>query len=114
MNKDEGFLNDADRERLKSDGLELANGTMENLYEENFNIYKVFTTAEREIYLSYASSDEEGRALRPSILVNKIKKIFPSLEEESAGFFPWIHSKKERKHHPKYHSQGYADNDSTL
>ena len=83
VNKDEGFLNDADRERLKSDGLELANGTMENLYEENFNIYKVFTTAEREIYLSYASSDEEGRALRPSILVNKIKKIFPSLEEES-------------------------------
>ncbi len=83
VNKDEGFLNDADRELLKSDGLELANGTMENLYEENFNIYKVFTTAEKEMYLSYASSDEEGRALRPSILINKIKKIFPNLEEQS-------------------------------
>ena len=83
VNKDEGFLNDADRELLKKDGIELAKGTIENLYEENFNIYKVFTTAEKEIYLSYSSSDEEGRALRPSILINKIKKIFPELKEES-------------------------------
>ena len=83
VNKDEGFLNDADREQLKNDGMELANGTLENLYEENFNIYKVLTTAEQEMYLSYASSDGEGKALRPSILIHKIKKIFPKLEEQS-------------------------------
>ena len=83
VNKDEGFLNDTDREQLKSDGVELANGTLENLYEENFNIYKVLTTAEQEMYLSYASSDGEGKALRPSILIHKIKKIFPKLEEQS-------------------------------
>ena len=83
VNKDEGFLNDADRERLKNDGVELANGTLENLYEENFNIYKVFTTAEKQIYLSYVSSDGEGKALRPSIIIYKIKKIFPNLQEES-------------------------------
>lgn len=61
---------------MKNDGIELANGTLENLYEENFNIYKVFTTAEKEIYLSYSSSDEEGKALRPSVLINKIKRFF--------------------------------------
>ena len=83
VNKDEGFLNDADREQLKNDGMELANGTLENLYEENFNIYKVLTTAEQEMYLSYASSDGEGKALRPSILIHKIKKMFPKLEEQS-------------------------------
>ena len=83
VNKDEGFLNDTDREQLKSDGVELANGTLENLYEENFNIYKVLTTAEQKMYLSYASSDGEGKALRPSILIHKIKKIFPKLEEQS-------------------------------
>ena len=37
-----------------------------------------------------------------------------SVDQKVLDFFPWIHSKKERKHHPKYHSQGYADNDSTL
>ena len=55
INKNEGFFNDKDREILKNDGIELANGTIENLYEENFNIYKAFTTAERRLYLSYSS-----------------------------------------------------------
>lgn len=83
VNKDEGFLNDSDREILKNDGLELANGTIENLYEDNFNIYKVFSTAENNIYMSYSSSDSESKSLRPSMLINKIKKIFPKLSEDS-------------------------------
>ena len=83
LNKEEGFFNDADRERLKLDGIELAKGSIEKLYEDNYNIYKAFTTAENQIYLSYASSDVDGKSLRPSILIHKIKKIFPNLEEES-------------------------------
>ena len=58
-------------------------GTIENLYEENFNIYKAFTTAEEQLYLSYASTDSEGKSLRPSMLIIKLKKIFLSLKEES-------------------------------
>lgn len=83
INKAEGFFGDKDREILKNDGIELANGTIENLYEENFNIYKAFTTAEKSLYLSYASSETEGKSLRPSMMINKIKKIFPKLKEES-------------------------------
>ena len=83
INKDEGFLNDEDREILKSHGIELAKGTIDKLYEDNFNIYKTFTTAEQKLYLSYPSSDMQGKALRPSILVNRIKKIYPKLSEES-------------------------------
>lgn len=83
VNKDEGFFNDADREALKEDGLELAKGTIESLYEDNFNIYKAFTTAESKLYISYTSTDSDGKSQRPSILLNKIKKIFPKLEEKS-------------------------------
>ena len=83
INKDEGFFNDEDREYLKNKGLEIAKGTTENLYEENFNIYKAFTTAENNIYISYCSTDKEGKSLRPSIYINKIKRIFPKLKEES-------------------------------
>lgn len=82
-NKDEGFFNDSDREILKLNGIELAKGTIENLYEENFNIYKAFTTAEEQLYLSYASTDSEGKSLRPSMLIIKLKKIYLSLKEES-------------------------------
>ena len=81
--KNEGFLNDKDRETLKKCGIELANGTLEQLYDDNFNIYKAFTTAEEKLYLSYVSSDAEGKSLRPSIMLNKIKRIFPNLKEES-------------------------------
>ena len=83
VHKDEGFFNDNDRNFLKENGLELARNTIESLYEDNFNIYKAFTTAEEKLFLSYASSNSEGKTLRGSILVSKIKKIFPQLKEES-------------------------------
>ena len=83
VNKNEGFLNDSDRDVLKEHGIELAKGTLERLYEDNFNIYKAFTTAEEKLYLSYVSADSEGRAQRPSSLISKIKKLFPKLKEQS-------------------------------
>lgn len=81
--KEEGFLDDRDREVLKEQGIELAKGTMEQLYDDHFNIYKAFTTAEEKLYLSYVSSDSEGKSLRPSIMLNKVKRMFPMLQEES-------------------------------
>lgn len=81
--KAEGFLNDADRQKILEKGIELAKGTVDRIYEDNFNIYKAFTTAEEKMYLSYSSSDMEGKSLRQSILVSRIKKIFAKLQEES-------------------------------
>lgn len=82
-NRNEGFLNDHDREILKASNLEIAKGTLDNLYEDQFNIYKAFTIAEEKLYLSYTSSNREGGATRPSVIISKIKKIFPNLKEES-------------------------------
>lgn len=83
INKDEGFLSDKDREALKEQGMQLAKTTTDRLYEEQFNIYKTLTVAEEQIFLSYTGSDSEGRAIRPSVLITKIKKIFPNLKLES-------------------------------
>ena len=83
VNSNEGFFNDQDRDYLKNQGTELAKGTLEKLYDDNFNIYKAFSASEEQIYLSYASSDLEGKSLRPSILINRIKKMFPNLTEQS-------------------------------
>lgn len=81
--KEEGFLNDKERDQLKEDGIELAKGSYENLYEDQFNIYKAFSIAEEGLYVSYVSSDKEGKALRPSVLIHKLKKLFPNLVEQS-------------------------------
>lgn len=83
VNRDEGFFNDKDRDYLKENGLELAKGTKSQIFEENFNIYKALLVAEESLYLSYASSDNLGKSLRPSMLVSKIKKMYPKLQEES-------------------------------
>lgn len=83
VNRQEGFFGDSERELLKLDGIELAKGTLENLYEENFNIYKAFTTAEENLYLSYSSAESSGKSLRQSMIINKIKKIFSKINEES-------------------------------
>lgn len=79
----EGFFNDLDRERLKEQGFELAKGSKEKLYEENFNIYKAFTTAEEKLFVSYVSSDFDGNALRKSLLISKLKRMFKNLKEET-------------------------------
>ena len=82
-NKNEGYFNDKDREILKLNNLEIAKNTLENLYEDQFNIYKAFTIAEEKLYILYISTNKEGTSLRPSVLISKIKKIFPNIKEKS-------------------------------
>lgn len=81
--KDEGFLDDNDRKILKKNNIELAKGSIEQLYDERFNIYKAFSTAEEKIFLSYTSTDKDGKAIRPSVLITNIKQIFPKLKLKS-------------------------------
>ena len=71
VNDNEGFLNDSDREILKSIDIELAKTTLEALYNDNFNIYKAFTTSEEKLYLSYVSTDNDGTPKKPSTLLLK-------------------------------------------
>ena len=77
----EGFFGDKDREDLKAKGFELAKGTLEKMYEENFNIYKTFSTAEEKVYISYPATDVDDKPLRRSTMISRIKKIFPELKE---------------------------------
>ena len=83
INNDEGFLNDNDRNYLKENGIELAKNSKELLFNDNFNIYKAFLVPEERLYLSYASSQITGKSLRPSIIISKIKKIYPKLNQTS-------------------------------
>lgn len=81
--KDEGFLNDKDRDILKENDVELAKSSIELLYENQFNIYRILTTPQEKLFLSYPITDKEGNALRASILIAQIKKIFSRLKQNS-------------------------------
>ncbi len=80
---DEGFINDAERNQLLENGIEIAKDTKKALLEENFNIYKAFSVPSENLFLSYPTATIEGKALRPSFLIQHIKNIFPNLEEKS-------------------------------
>ena len=79
----EGFLNDVDKENLKEENIELSKSSTDSMYEKNFEIYNILGLASQKLYLSYCSQDRDGKGLRPSILIKKIKRLFPKLEEKS-------------------------------
>ncbi|MCT4595815.1 MAG: helicase-exonuclease AddAB subunit AddB [Anaeromicrobium sp.] len=51
--------------------------------EERFTIYSSLGKPTEYLWISYPLANEEGKALRPSILIDRIKKIFPKLIEKS-------------------------------
>ncbi|MCL2859875.1 MAG: helicase-exonuclease AddAB subunit AddB [Oscillospiraceae bacterium] len=83
ITKDEGFLNDNDREILRQRGVELAGGTLEQIYTEQFYIYKIFTVSEEKLFLTYTSTDKEGQAVRASTLIYMMRKLFKNIKQSS-------------------------------
>lgn len=80
---EEGVLSDRDRESLRSAGLEIANDTRTKAFEEQYRMYTTLTTAGRYLRLSYPIADNEGRTMRPSIVISRLRKIFPNILEYS-------------------------------
>ena len=82
--KDEGILSDNDRNLLSEMGVSLASTTRNKIFEEQFLLYTALTISSDYLMLSYPMADFEGKSLRPSIVISKMKKIFPNLIEESS------------------------------
>lgn len=79
----EGILTDNDRESLIERGVEVAKDTRSRVFEEQFLVYTTLTIVGKYLRLSYPMGDEDGKTKRPSIIISRIKKLFPELEEES-------------------------------
>lgn len=75
----EGLLSETELEVLRKKGLDLGYEPEKNQIEEHFLIYTALAKSMDKICFSYALADEEGRALRPSILLDQLKMIFPCL-----------------------------------
>ena len=85
-NKDEGILSDEDRIELKSMGIELASDTRSRVFEEQFMVYTALTIPSNYLMITYPMADFDGKSLRPSIIIPRLKKILPKLSEESEIF----------------------------
>lgn len=85
-NKDEGILSDRDRDLLKENGIELSSSTRAKVFEEQYMVYTALTLASDYLMISYPMADFEGKSLRSSIVIPRLKRIFPKLVEESDLF----------------------------
>lgn len=83
-NKDEGILSDKEREILKEASIELSSTTKAKVFEEQFMVYTALTLGKKFLMISYPMADFEGKSLRASIVIPRLKKIFPKLIEESS------------------------------
>ncbi|KHD38403.1 ATP-dependent helicase [Clostridium acetobutylicum] len=80
---EEGILSDRDREILNSKGVELAKDTKTQAMEQRFLVYTAITNSKEYLFLSYPIADYEGKTLRPSLIVNRVKTLFPKIVEKS-------------------------------
>lgn len=80
---EEGILSDKDRNELKGIGLILADDTTSKAFDEQFLIYRTISTAKEKLKISYPIADLEGRGMRPSIIISRLKKIFPQIKHVS-------------------------------
>ncbi len=95
---DEGLLKDREREALKEVGLTLAGGALVQAFNEQFLFYLATTRARKGLYISYASSGEEGAGLEPSLVLTRllqagygeiVRKEPLLLPEEKATEYLW-------------------------
>lgn len=88
------IFNDEDRERLKVLGVEIAKDSKGRAFEEQFLVYTTMTTPGEFLKLSYPIADNEGKTLRPSLIISRLKKIFPLLKEKSDIKFTGVDEEK--------------------
>ncbi|GKX30842.1 ATP-dependent helicase/deoxyribonuclease subunit B [Vallitalea longa] len=74
------ILSDTDKDKLLDKGIELSPNSKKKVFEEQFLIYVGLTKPSEKLFLSYPRTDIDGKSIRPSILISRIKKIFMSLQ----------------------------------
>lgn len=75
----DGILLEEERMVLHEQGIELSGGRERRLEEERLLIYSMFSKASAKVWVSYALADGEGRAQRPSLLVDRFKRLFKQI-----------------------------------
>ncbi|NPV92120.1 MAG: helicase-exonuclease AddAB subunit AddB [Firmicutes bacterium] len=85
---EDGLLSESEREQLRGMGIELAPSSSRRLLDEQYLIYQGLTRSSEYLWVSYLLADDEGKAMLPSMVVRRIREIFPDLAEESIGIEP--------------------------
>ena len=83
-----GLLSDLDREFLQESGVLARTGASlsptprEQMYIQRLYLYMNMTKPSKELYVSRAAVDSDGRSIRPSYFIGMMQQMYPQLETE--------------------------------
>lgn len=77
-----GIISDIDREFLQEAAFELAPTPRQQMYIQQLYLYMNMTKPTEQLFLSFAKTGNDGKALRPSYLIGTCKKLFPAIAVE--------------------------------
>ncbi len=83
----QGIFTEAERDLMTAEGVELAGGGRQKIFEEQFLIYCGLTKPSHGLWLTYASNDAEGRELFPSSLIEALQRLDSTLKIEPMPAF---------------------------
>lgn len=70
-----GMITDVERKKLIEIGYEIAPDSVTKASYANFYLYTMLTKPKERLYITYCSLDDEGNALKSSLLINRIKAV---------------------------------------
>lgn len=79
-----GILSDIDREFLQQSEFELAPTPRQQMYIQRLYLYMNMTKPSDRLCLSWSRLNSQGKSIRPSYLIDTIKKLFPRTEIKKA------------------------------
>ena len=71
-----GIITDTEKEKLAGMNVELAPTAKERAFREQFYIYMLFSKPTEKLYVSYSSSNMEGKPIKPSSVINRLRAVF--------------------------------------
>ena len=77
-----GIISDMDREFLIESGTEMAPSPRQQMYIQRLYLYLNMTKPSERLYLSYAKVNSDVKGIRPSYLIDTVRKLFPQLAVE--------------------------------
>jgi len=76
---DPGILSMAERSIINELGLDMPGDEEMMAARERFSIYTILSMAVERLYVSFPLADEGGAGLRPSILIDRLRELFPDV-----------------------------------
>ncbi len=81
------LIGDDERSEIKTLGVNIAPDSKQKISYEQFLIYSALTKPTEQLILTYSIGNLEGKAKRPSMLIPKLLKLFPKLNQKEENDF---------------------------